>query len=116
MIFVIDDDAIMAECIAKNCNDEVKIFGDAIGAMAAISDGELPDLVFLDIMLNGPDGFTFLNELVSYDDTVQIPVVIVSSMDFGQRDLSAYGVVEVLDKCKMKPMQIERLVLQYAKK
>ena len=116
MIFVIDDDVIMAECIAKNCNDEAKVFGDAIGAMAAIADGELPELRFLDIMLNGPDGFTFLNELVSYDDTVQIPVVIVSSMNFGQRDLSTYGVVEVLDKCKMKPMQIERLVLQYAKK
>ena len=119
MVFVIDDDELMAECLAnivKNGTSEVMTFRNAIDAMNCIADGVLPDLIFLDIMLNGPDGFTFLNELVSYDDTVQIPVVIVSSMNFGQRDLSAYGVVEVLDKCKMKPMQIERLVLQYAKK
>ena len=61
MIFVIDDDEIMAECVARATKKETKIFHNAIEAMNALDDG-LPELIFLDILLDGPDGFTFLNE------------------------------------------------------
>lgn len=115
MIFVIDDDEIMAECVAMACKKEVKVFTNAIEAMNAISDGELPELIFLDVLLDGPDGFTFLNELVSYDDTVKIPIVIVSSLDLRGRNLLEYGVVGVLNKEKMKPQEICDYVQQYAK-
>lgn len=115
MIFIIDDDEIMAECVARAAGGTVKIFGNAIEAMSAIADGELPDLIFLDILLTGPDGFTFLNETISYKDTVEIPVVIVSSLDFGERDLSTYGVVGVLNKDKMRPDDVRKYVEEYAK-
>ena len=115
MIFIIDDDEIMAECVARAAGGTVKIFGNAIEAMNAIADGELPDLIFLDILLTGPDGFTFLNETISYKDTVEIPVVIVSSLDFGERDLSTYGVVGVLNKDKMRPDDVRKYVEEYAK-
>ena len=115
MIFIIDDDEIMAECVARAAGGAVKIFGNAIEAMNAIADGELPDLIFLDILLTGPDGFTFLNETISYKDTVEIPVVIVSSLDFGERDLSTYGVVGVLNKDKMRPEDVRKYVEEYAK-
>ena len=115
MIFIIDDDEIMAECVARAAGGTVKIFGNAIEAMNAIADGELPDLIFLDILLTGPDGFTFLNETISYKDTVEIPVVIVSSLDFGERDLSTYGVVGVLNKDRMRPDDVRKYVEEYAK-
>ena len=116
MIFVIDDDEIMAECIASAMGEhEVRIFGNAISAMNAISDGEIPEMIFLYILLTGPDGFTFLNELVSYTDTAKIPVVIISSLDLGGRDFSIYGVVGVLSKDTMKPKDVRRYVEQYAK-
>lgn len=115
MIFIIDDDEIMAECIAKACDTETRVFANAIEAMNEISEGELPDLIFLDILLDGPDGFTFLNELVSYTDTAKIPIVIVSSLDLQGRGLSEYGVVGILDKEKMKPREIREYVGQYAK-
>ena len=73
------------------------------------------ELIFLDILLDGPDGFTFLNELISYDDTVKIPIVIVSSLDFKKQDLSVYGVVGVLDKEKMIPKEIKKYVDEYAR-
>lgn len=113
MIYVIDDDEIMAECIVRAVGKDVKIFTDAYAAMMAISGGELPEMIFLDILLTGPDGFTFLNELVSYTDTAKVPVVIVSSLDFGDKDLSAYGVVGVLNKDKMTPQEIKEYVEQY---
>lgn len=114
MIFVIDDNEIMAECIkrATKCS-EVKIFANAIEAMNKIADGELPDLIFLDILLDGPDGFTFLNELVSYTDTAKIPIVVVSSLDLGNKDLSEYGVVGILDKDKMTPEEIRSYAEKY---
>ena len=49
---------------------------------------------------------------MSYTDTEKIPVVIVSSLDFKQRDLSVYGVVGILDKTTMLPEEI----LDYVKK
>lgn len=113
MIFVIDDDEIMARCIAKAVGEEAHIFTNAIEAMGAIADGEIPKLIFLDVLLDGPDGFTFLNEMCSYLDTAQIPVVLVSSLDLRQKELSGYGVVGVLLKEEMKPEDIKRYVEQY---
>ena len=116
MIFVIDDDRIMAECIARACNrSAVKIFDNAIEAMQAIGDGEMPEIIFLDVLLVGPDGFTFLNELASYGDTAKIPIVLVTSLDIDERGLSNYGVVGVLEKDTMKPEDIGRYVDEFAK-
>ena len=115
MIFVIDDDEVMANCIAKACGEgaEVEVFTNAIEAMGAIVKGEMPDLIFLDVLLDGPDGFTFLNETISYTDTARIPVVLVSSLDFADKDLSVYGVVGMMDKAKMMPVEIRNYVKEY---
>lgn len=113
MIFVIDDDLIMAKCISNATKKPTKIFSNAIEAMDALDD-EMPEMIFLDILLTGPDGFTFLNELISYTDTSKIPVVIVSSLDFAGKDLSVYGVVGVLNKDTMTPGEIKGYVDKYA--
>lgn len=115
MIFIIDDDKIMANCIARAIKVDSRIFSNAISAMEAISNGEVPDMIFLDVLLDGPDGFTFLNELVSYSDTKEIPIVIVSSLDFSKRNLLNYGVVGFLNKDSMTPEEINGYVGKYAK-
>lgn len=116
MIFVIDDDEIMAECIARACGNGVKtrIFSNVIAAMNTIAVGKIPKLIFLDVMLTGPDGFTFLNEMISYPDTAKIPIVIVTSLRLAQKDFSTYGVVGVLEKDTMLPQEIKAYVEQYA--
>ena len=115
MIYIIDDDEIMSECIAKACKKQTKVFANAIEAMLEIAGGELPDLIFLDILLDGPDGFTFLDELMSYPDTKKIPIVIVSSLDFKDKNLSEYGVVGVLNKDEMRPEEVSAYVSKYIK-
>lgn len=116
MIYIIDDDNDFAECIARMvrtfCNDEVRIFTNAIEAISATNE-EMPKLIFLDILLDGPDGFTFLNELMSYSDTEKIPVAIMSSLKFKER-LNEYGVVAVLDKAEMVPDGVKEIVEKYA--
>ena len=117
MIYVIDDDPIMADCVVRACakvGKSAKIFSDALAAMNAISSQPLPELIFLDILLIGPDGFTFLNELVSYTDTARIPVVVITSLHLKEQDLSDYGVVGVLFKDQMYPEDIKAYVEKYA--
>lgn len=87
----------------------IRIFNDAISAMDAIN-GELPDLILLDVLLSGPNGFTLLNELASYSDTADIPIIIISSLDLCQRDLEIYGVVNVLNKSTMTPHAIQEAI------
>ncbi len=107
MIFVIDDDQLMSECITRYLAPrQTAVFSNAIEAMAAINE-QTPELIFLDIMLDGPNGFTLLHELASYQDTAKIPIVIVSSLDFSDHELSIYGVVKVLNKDHMTPADIK---------
>ncbi len=129
-IFVIEDDEIMNECIVRSVRKSLSdsgnhgkeenvflTFSNAIDAMNALSDG-LPDLIFLDILLSGPNGFSFLNELVSYTDTMRIPIIIVTSLNLDTQDLSHYGVIEILQKETMTPEQIgyaAQKALHYAK-
>jgi CheY-like chemotaxis protein len=47
---------------------------------------EVPDLVLLDIMLPGMDGFQVLNKLKGNQQTSRIPVIILSSLS-GERDV-----------------------------
>lgn len=124
-IFIIEDDPLMAECIARAITKPqpsptasisrppepplIRHFSDAIAAANALSD-ELPDLVLLDILLNGPDGFTFLNEMISYSDTAKIPIIIITSLSIADADLAHYGVRAILDKGTMTPQDIQSAV------
>lgn len=116
MIFVIEDDEIMRECIVRACGEgaSVREFSNGVAAMNAIAEGELPDLIFLDILLDGPDGFTFLNEMVSYVDTAKVPIVIVTSLDLKGQDLSGYGVVGVISKDEMRPQDVQSYVWEWS--
>ncbi len=114
MIFVIDDDMVMARCVADATGKRAKVFSNAIEAMDKIASGAMPSLIFLDILLDGPDGFTFLNELVTYSDTGRIPIVIISSLEIKEDGLFRYGVVGVLNKDTMRPEDIRRYVVRYA--
>lgn len=118
MIYIVDDDREFAELVSRfvgeaaHNHEAAKIFTNAIEAINAIND-EPPKLIFLDILLDGPDGFTLLNELRSYDDLAKVPIVIMSSLDFSKRDLNGYGVIGYLNKSEMKPEQIKWYVEKY---
>ena len=111
-IFIIEDDPDFAEIyqkhLARNFPEiPLQIFYNAIEANAAFSElneEELPSLIILDILLTGPDGFTLLNELLSYPETSQIPVLLISSLNLGQMSLQAYNVRAILNKETFTPV------------
>ena len=122
--FIIEDDPIMAECIARACSrivpptsqspdnpktdsqsiispaPKIQIFSDTVSAINALDDG----------LLNGPDGFTFLNEIISYPDSARIPVIIITSLNLSPRGLSHYGVRAILNKETMTPAEIQTVI------
>lgn len=111
LIYIIEDEPIMADCIASAIRGvaeepvDLAVFNEGVSAMAAVNE-QLPDVILLDVMLTGPDGFALLNELISYPDTAKIPVILISSLDLSKRNLEHYGVKQVLDKAKMTPEDI----------
>ena len=116
-IFIIDDDEMFADCIKKTIkkvdkNLEVIMFKNIIDAMNSL-DENLPSLIFLDILLPGPDGFTFLNEIMSYPDTSKIPIILITSLNLEKIDLIVYGIKGILKKDKMKPEEIKVYVERY---
>lgn len=121
-VYIIEDDSMMAECLelaARQClpnakthsraEHVIKKFTNVFDAMPAINHN-LPDLIILDILLSGPDGFSLLNELMTYHDTATIPIIIVSSLDLSTQDLSHYGVVCTFQKETMTPKQLSYAV------
>lgn len=118
---MIDDDIEMCKILEAyilntKINDSVKVycFSNVVEAINATNE-KTPDLVFLDILLDGPDGFTLLNEFQSYGDLSKIPVVIVSSLTLPARNMNKYGIIGNLNKSLMTPIQVQEYVRTSAK-
>jgi len=109
LIHVIDDDQIFTSILKRYLKGhEVHTFSNAITAISALEE-ELPDLIFLDILLDGPDGFTYLNEIASYADTNTIPIILISSLYRTMPKMPSYNIVAYLDKTRFTPEDIRRL-------
>ena len=111
---LITSDHILAENLTRYLkkfikNPTIRHFSDAISAVSAL-EKEIPDLIFLDFLLDGPDGFTYLNEIASYSDTNSVPVVLISSLYHRLPKMSSYGVIAYLDKSTFTPDDIKELV------
>lgn len=121
-IIIVEENPTLSDCLqraAAQADPEAEIlcFRDAISAMAALSD-TLPSLIILNVFPSGPDGFTFLNELISYHDTAQIPILLIATInlqqyDLKQYDLKHYGVVDTLYIEEITP-QSTKLAIQKA--
>ena len=80
-ILVVDDDVSfvrLVERILRSAGYEVLIATNGLSALKTVQDDK-PDLVLLDIMLPGVDGFEICKRLRDNPDTAQVPVLIVSS-------------------------------------
>lgn len=110
--FILEDDPIFARLFSKSLhrafpNSTVNIFENAIDAINALPDGcTPPSVIILDVLLTGPDGFTFLNEIASYSDLSNIPIIIVSSLNFPMQTLESYNVKKILNKATMTPQDL----------
>jgi len=80
LIYAVEDDAALRELYAYSLENEFdcRCFDDGKTFFNALPD-KTPDLILLDLMIPGDDGFTVLSRLKSEKTTAQIPVIIVSA-------------------------------------
>ncbi len=105
-IYVIDDDGMWEDYYRRVLRGyELEFFHDGVAAIAEM-DELRPDAIVLDILLTGPTGFAVLNEMRSYPELAEVPVVIVSSVEMRAELADDYGVVAILDKSTMEPREL----------
>lgn len=116
--FILEDDMIFAKLYTKSLlkafpNSTISTFDNAIDAINALPDGcTPPSIIILDVLLTGPDGFTFLNEIASYPDLSCIPIIIVSSLNFPMQTLESYNVKKILNKATMTPKDLPAAITE----
>lgn len=85
-ILIIEDDKFLRELIAQKILKEGYDIVEAIDGEkgAEVVKKEIPDLVLLDLILPGIDGFEVLAKMKADPKTANIPVIILSNL--GQKD------------------------------
>lgn len=81
MIYIVEDDANIRKMLMfaiARAGFEVKEFPDASQLYSSLEE-EMPQLLILDIMLPGEDGFTVLEKLRSNPNTKKLPVIILTA-------------------------------------
>lgn len=114
LIYVVEDDKSIQEIetfALQNVGYQVMGFDTAGSFYKALSD-KLPDLVLLDVMLPDEDGLTIVKRLRSREDTVLIPIIMVTAktseidkvkgLDIGADDYMTkpFGVMELISRVK----------------
>ena len=83
VIWVIDDDEtalLLAEEVLTSVGFNVKSFSDAAQALS-VAEAGLPDLVVVDVIMPGMDGFLFCSRLRQLPRGDVIPVLVTTSLD-----------------------------------
>jgi two-component system alkaline phosphatase synthesis response regulator PhoP len=109
LIYAVEDDAAIRELYTYtlendfdfDCFECAELFFDAV-------PGRKPDLVLLDVMLPGEDGFAVLSRLKANKNTAGIPVIMVSAK--GDEIFKVKGLNAGADDYISKPFGVMELV------
>jgi len=109
-ILIVEDDKFLRELIAQKLTKEGYEVSEAIDGEEGIKkiQEEKPNLVLLDLILPGIDGFEVLSKMKEDQALVQIPVIILSNL--GQKEDVEKGLklgaVDYLIKAHFTPGEI----------
>lgn len=116
LIYAVDDELSIRDVYRYaigGAGFDIQCFENGEGLFSAIN-AQLPDLVLLDIMLDGADGYELLSALRRNPLTADIPVIMVSAkgeeidkvrgLDLGADDYLAkpFGVLELIARINAK--------------
>ena len=77
-----------------------------------------PDLMILDLTLPDGDGFSLVEWLRRQPTLQALPLVVYSSREISEAEMAKLrlGPTEFLDKAKVRPQEVEELVLEMVKR
>ncbi|AMK77522.1 MULTISPECIES: diguanylate cyclase domain-containing protein [Methylomonas] len=83
LILIVDDTPTNIQVLAENLIDEyrIKVAVSGEAALEAIERQGAPDLILLDVMIPGMDGYEVCRRLKSDPQTAAIPVIFVTAMN-----------------------------------
>src|SRR3989344_2457488 len=85
-VLIVEDDNFLRSVTAKRLEEEgyaVAVAVDGESALVTAQDAK-PDLILLDLLLPGLDGFAVLGKLKAHDDLKKVPVIVFSNL--GQKE------------------------------
>ena len=109
-ILIIEDDKFLRELIVRKLKDEKYQIVEASDGEEGLEKAkkEIPDLVLLDLILPGIDGFEVLSRIKEEHALSSVPVIILSNL--GQREEVEKGLkmgaVDYLIKAHFTPGEI----------
>ena len=109
-VLVVDDDPDMAAFLARLLTREgmvAETVADAEAASARVG-ARAPDMILLDVMLPGADGFTLCERLKSDPASAMIPIVLVTALE--DQESRVRGIRAGADDFLSKPVRREELI------
>ncbi|MFV0423787.1 HD domain-containing phosphohydrolase [Oleidesulfovibrio sp.] len=101
VILVVDDTEANIDILVEALGDtyEVRVALDGPAALESVS-GDKPDLILLDVMMPGMDGYEVCRQLKSSQDTRDIPVIFLTAMNEKKNEAKglALGAVDYVGK------------------
>lgn len=102
-IMWVEDDVFLSDIISKKCETnscELLHATNADQTFELLRSGNIPDVIILDILLPGKNGYEILEELRQLDTTKDLPIIILSN--FGQKEEIEKGLKLGADKYLIK--------------
>lgn len=117
LIMIIEDDALLAQVLEEEfIREKFDVISIADGSLAldAIKENH-PDLILLDLILPGLDGFAILKHLKSDLKTKDIPVIVISNLQVESdvKSAKSLGAEEYLIKSNTAIEEIIKSVQKY---
>ena len=108
-VIVVEDDVHIGKLLQMELTHEgysVEVITDGVTALKRL-EKELPDLLILDVMLPGANGFRVLNEVREYIST-DLPIIMLTAR--GEVEDRVHGLKSGADDYIPKPFVIEELL------
>lgn len=118
-VLLVEDDRFLGDLYSATLEQAGFGVHRAVDAQSAVDilDEYGTDLILLDLMLPAHNGVEVLQEIQSYSDWQQIPVIILSSQHpaqgYDQKVWSKFGVRDYLYKPEILPAEIVASVEQW---
>ena len=118
-ILLVEDDDFLRELIVKKLNQENYEVSEAVDGEEAVKKVKeiVPDLVLLDLILPGMDGFKVLSQIKEDSALTHIPVIILSNL--GQREdvekALKLGAADYMIKAHFTPNEIIKKIKIFLK-
>lgn len=118
-ILIVEDDYFIREMYSlpfKKEGFEVLEAADGVEAIQKVHD-QKPEFVLLDLMLPRKDGMSVLREMNVGNDTVNIPVIVLTNLENPEKreEAKRLGAKDYLLKIMHTPSQVIEIVKSYLK-